>query len=82
MNIWAVPRSSKPGIAGLHGDKLKIRVSAARADGKANAEIADILEEALGVRVELLSGMTGRQKVFKVAQLSADQTAQKLELPF
>jgi uncharacterized protein (TIGR00251 family) len=78
IDVWVVPNSSRSGIAGLHGDKVKIRVSAPPEGGKANAHVADILESTLGVPVRLVRGMSGRHKVFKVTGLDPELICRKL----
>lgn len=78
IDVWVVPNSSRSGIAGLHGDKVKIRVSAPPEQGKANADVADILESTLGAPVRLIRGMSGRHKVFKVTGLDPELIRRKL----
>jgi hypothetical protein len=80
ISVWIVPGSSRSRIEGRHGDRLKIRVTAPPEGGKANDEVARILEEALGSRVTLLSGMRGRSKVFAVSQLGIRDVRAKLGL--
>ncbi|NLY58051.1 MAG: YggU family protein [Gammaproteobacteria bacterium] len=53
------------GFAGLHGERLKIRISAPPVDGKANAMLLEFLARAFAVskrQVSLLSGQQSRQK--------------------
>lgn len=78
IDVWVVPNSSQRGIAGLHGDKVKIRVSAPPEGGKANAEVEDLLESAIGAPVLLIRGMRGRHKVFKVTGLDPELICRKL----
>ncbi|MEH6800246.1 MAG: DUF167 family protein [Halopseudomonas sabulinigri] len=59
------PGASRIGFAGLHGDRLKIRISAPPVDDKANSMLLAFLAKAFGVskqQVMLVSGQTGRQK--------------------
>ncbi len=59
------PGGSRIGFAGLHGDRLKIRISAPPVNGKANSMLLAFLAKAFGVskqQVMLVSGQTGRQK--------------------
>ncbi len=63
------PRASRRGVEGLHGDALKVRVTAAPVDGAANEAVVEVLAEALGVpkgAVRIVSGATGRRKVVEV----------------
>lgn len=65
--FWALiqPRSSKNRIAGVHGDALKINLTAPPVDGAANRMCISFLAEHLGVpksSVDIRSGHTGRKK--------------------
>lgn len=69
LNVHVQPRAGKDEIAGLHGDRLKIRVKAPPVDGKANRYLIDFLADVFGVAkrdVVLLAGETGRDKRFKI----------------
>ena len=69
VTVHAQPGAKSPGVAGAHGDALKIRVSAPPVDGKANRAIAESLARSLGVpssHVSLLSGETSRRKRFRL----------------
>lgn len=63
------PGARKSGIAGFHGDALKIRIAAPAVDNKANAALAGFLSEALGVpksAIAIRHGATGRRKVVEI----------------
>jgi uncharacterized protein (TIGR00251 family) len=65
------PKASCDEFAGLHGERLKIRLSAAPVDGKANAHLLAFLGAAFGVaksQVELISGELNRQKRLRIRQ--------------
>ncbi|HEY4606369.1 MAG TPA: DUF167 domain-containing protein, partial [Acidimicrobiia bacterium] len=64
VDVWAVPRSSRSEIRGLHDGRVRVRVSAPPEGGRANEEIARLLSDLLGVGVELAAGGSGRAKVF------------------
>lgn len=72
LHVWVVPGSSRPGLAGIHGDMLKLRVASPPEDGRANREAKEQLESTLGMDVELVRGMSSRHKVFKVAATAND----------
>ena len=78
IDVWVVPNSSRRAIAGLHGDRLKIRVSAPPEGGRANAEAVELLESALGAPVRLIRGMNRREKVFEVTGLDPELICRKL----
>lgn len=59
------PNASKNEWAGLHGDRLKLRITAPPVDGKANQLLIAWLAKQFGVNKTacvLLCGETGRQK--------------------
>lgn len=69
LEIHAVPGARIDGLAGIHGDRLKVRVSAPPEGGRANGAIRGLLAAALGVpprEVELVRGGTSRTKAFRV----------------
>lgn len=63
------PRASKDEFAGLHGERMKIRLTAPPVEGKANAHLMAFLAGAFGVaksQVSLESGELNRQKRVRV----------------
>lgn len=63
------PKASTDAFAGLHGERLKIRLSAPPVDGKANAQLLAFLGAAFGVaksQVELVSGELNRHKRVRI----------------
>lgn len=71
--IWikAVSGASRNEIAGLIGDRLKVRISAAPEAGKANKAICKLIAEALKVKVnqvEIDSGQTNPQKIVRITK--------------
>lgn len=76
--VWAVTGARRPGVAGLHGDALRLRVAAPPERGRANLEAARLLGDALGAPVELLAGATGRRKRFLVRGLTPAVVAARL----
>ena len=63
------PKASKDEFAGLHGERLKIRLTAPPVEGKANAHLLAFLGKAFGVAkslVALESGELNRQKRVRI----------------
>ena len=59
------PKASKDEFAGLHGERLKIRLTAPPVEGKANAAVVAFVAERCGVaknRVALIAGELNRHK--------------------
>lgn len=63
------PKASKDEFVGLHGDRLRIRLTAPPLEGKANAHLLAFLAGAFGVpksQVSLESGELNRQKRVRI----------------
>jgi len=67
-----VPGASRSEIAGILGDRLKVRVAAPPEAGKANRALLDLLRTWLGVReVEIVAGRSVAEKTVRVRGLSS-----------
>ena len=65
FKILVQPRSSKNMITGLHGDAIKVKLTASPVNNAANRMSINILAKALGVpksSLEIVSGHTSRNK--------------------
>jgi len=63
------PAAKTNGFAGLHGERLKIRLTAPPQEGRANAALVDFLAKAFVVSkadIELESGAQSRQKRVRI----------------
>ena len=78
IRVWAVPRASRTEIAGWHGGRVRIRVTAPPEGGRANQQVSRALSERLGSPVELISGASGRGKVFLARDLEVDEVLARL----
>ena len=78
IDVWVVPGARKPGISGLHGESVKVRVSEPPEDGKATKAVARLLSERLDTEVELVRGMTSRGKLFLASGIDEKTTRAKL----
>jgi len=70
INVYVQPRASKNEIAGMHGDVLKIRLTAPPVDNAANAALAEFIAGKVGVTktsVRVVAGATARRKVVEIA---------------
>jgi hypothetical protein len=80
--VKVVPGSSRDRVVGVLGDSLKIATSAAPEKGKANAAVAKLLAEALGLdarSVELVSGPTNPRKEFRIVGMTAETVRMSLD---
>jgi len=69
LRVRVQPRAAKNELAGLHGDRLKIRLTSPPVDGKANAAVIAFVAALCGVapsRVMLTAGSAGREKTLRV----------------
>lgn len=74
LNVRAQPRSSRPGLDGLMGDALKVRIKSAPVDGKANKELVATVADEFGLpksRVSFKSGETSKTKRLLLMGVSA-----------
>ena len=81
LDLHIQPGAKKTEVAGLHGEALKIRLSAPPVDGKANDCLIAFLAEALGIpksRIQLVSGATSRAKRLRIAGATEAEVTQKL----
>jgi uncharacterized protein (TIGR00251 family) len=75
LAVRAQTGARRAALAGEQGDALKVVVTAAPEQGKANKALVDVLRKALGLKrsqVELVSGETSRDKRFLIRGLTVD----------
>lgn len=69
FSVRVQPRASRNEVVGMHGDALKIRLSAPPVDGAANDALIEFLAEVFAVghrHVRILAGETSRSKVVEI----------------
>ncbi len=69
LSVRVLPRSSRDEVLGIVNAQLRVKTTAAPADGKANKAITTLLAKEFGVpgsRVELLRGHTSRDKLMRI----------------
>lgn len=79
--IRAQPRAPRDDIAGMRGDAVVVKVTAAPVKGAANEAILDLLAKRLGLRrsqVRLVTGARARQKTIQIDGLARDEALQRL----
>ncbi len=75
------PRARKNAILGKIGDALKLALTAPPVEGRANEACVEFLAEFLKVprsSVTIAAGETSRNKVIRIAGLSADELRRRL----
>lgn len=69
LNVHVQPGASRDEIVGMHGDRVKIRISAPPVDGKANRHLIEFLADSFGVpraQVTLVRGESARTKTVRI----------------
>jgi uncharacterized protein (TIGR00251 family) len=70
FRVHVQPRSSRNQVVGVHGDALKVKLTAPPVEGAANAACVAFLADALGLpksALSIVAGHTGRRKTIAVA---------------
>jgi uncharacterized protein (TIGR00251 family) len=70
LTVHVQPGARRPAVGGLHGDALKVRVTAPPVDGRANKAVLELVAATLGLptsALALVSGATSRRKRLRIA---------------
>ena len=81
LNVRVIPRASKPGIAGTRDGALLVRLQSPPVEGAANAELIQILANALDVprgSISIVAGERSRQKRVRIEGVSEDYVNTRL----
>ncbi|MHC5004896.1 MAG: DUF167 domain-containing protein, partial [Planctomycetota bacterium] len=81
VRVKAVPGASRDAIAGVLGDRLKVRVGAPPEGGKANKAICALVAAAVGLRprqVTVESGHASPEKLLRISDVVADDVRRRL----
>jgi uncharacterized protein (TIGR00251 family) len=68
--VYVQPKASKNEFCDVHGNAIKVRITAPPVDGKANQQLIQFLSKSFKVsksQVHLLNGETSRQKRFRIS---------------
>jgi uncharacterized protein (TIGR00251 family) len=84
VRLWVrvQPRASSNGIAGAHGDALKVRLTAPPVNGAANEALVDLLSSTFGIparAVPLVAGSGSRTKIVELEGVTEDRVRRLLE---
>jgi len=83
IRIKAVPGASRDSIAGLLGDRLKVRTSAPPEGGKANKAICKLLAKSLGIKPALVTmhaGLTNPEKTVQIRGCTIEELSIRLKI--
>lgn len=76
LSLYVQPRGGQNAIAGLHGDAVKLRLSAPPVDGKANKAIITFFAKSLKIpksAVTIKSGLQSRMKKILLTGVEEEQ---------
>jgi len=74
LEVRVQPRASRSEFAGLHGDRVRVRLQAPPVDGRANVALVEFLATAFDVpraRVSIEHGLAGRDKRVRIRDAGA-----------
>ena len=83
VRIRVQPRASRAEVVGLHGDRVRVRLSAPPVDGQANDELIRFLSQQLDVprsAVRLVSGAGSRSKTIMISGARVVDVTARLRL--
>ncbi|PMH43729.1 YggU family protein [Vibrio sp. 10N.286.49.B3] len=70
LRLYIQPKASRDKLVGLHGDELKVAITAPPVDGKANAHLIKYLAKQFKVakgHIEIEKGALGRHKQVRIS---------------
>jgi uncharacterized protein len=75
LNIHAQPGSRNTSLSGLHGGRIKVRLTAKAVNGAANESLCAFLSEALAVPKSSITLLSGHKSRFKKVLVQGSPTA-------
>lgn len=82
LRVYVQPRASRSRFVGLHGNAMKLAITAPPVDGKANAAVIKFLVSFLNVKkkdLEIKHGLQSRNKSVLIAGLNAHEIRSKIK---
>lgn len=83
IRVRVLPRASRNQVVGIHGNEIKVKLTAPPVEGKANKALQQFLAKKLGVPktgVEIVSGQRSRVKSIRINGLSAGDVEEILKV--
>ncbi len=81
LSIKVVPGAKRDEIAGMLGERLKVRVAAPPEGGRANEAVCRVIAGALGIKagaVTIVSGHSAAEKVVEIVGVSAERVREMM----
>lgn len=82
ISVAVSPRAKISRVKGRYGDAIKISIAAPPEDGKANAELIDLLAKALKLpkrAIQIVGGLSSTKKTIEITTTQPQAIAQALE---
>jgi len=84
LKVYLQPRSSRNEIVGPYRDGIKVRVTAAPVEGRANEVLLRFLAKEFGVTpssIEIVKGHRSREKIIRIAGSLDQELKRRLHMP-
>ena len=81
--MWVTPGARRSELSGVAGGRLRVRLAAPAAEGRANDALVRYLAELLDVRrecVTLVAGTRSRRKLVRISGVTLPEAASRLGL--
>lgn len=81
LDVLVQPRASRPRFGPLHGDRIKVAVTAPPVDGEANAAVIDLVARTLDVpraAIEVIAGAASRRKTLRIRGIAPTRITEAL----
>jgi uncharacterized protein (TIGR00251 family) len=82
VDVQVAPRASRDRIGALHGDRIKVQLTAPPVEGAANQALCRLIADTLGLapsRVAVIRGETSRKKTVRCDGVTLDVARSRLE---
>jgi len=84
LKVYLQPKSSRNEIVGPYRDGIKVRVTAAPVEGRANEALLRFLAKEFGVTpssIEIVKGHRSREKIIRVVASLDQELKRRLQMP-
>ena len=81
LELHVQPGARRTEVAGMHGERIKIRLAAPATEGRANEALIEFLAEEFGVGrrdIRILSGMKSRDKRVVIEGITTEELPWKI----
>jgi uncharacterized protein len=82
MTVRVQPRAAESCLAGVHGDALKVRLTAPPVDGAANIALVELLADTFGIpqrAITIVAGMSSRTKVVELEGVTENRVRRLIQ---